>query len=448
MDNFQITREFQLKMLNLMCRDYSYFLKTSKHITDDNFEDEVLAWFYNKIKLYWEKYQEAPQRVFFKNEMLKEKKTDDEYKNDLKVVMSKKKVRGVQYIKDQTEEFVRRSIFYESFNEMAEEYNSGNKERAYKMMSDAGEQIRKFKFDKPDRTFFFRDFAARLDGRYEKVSSGAIDKIPTGIRELDKVLRGGLGKGQVGMFMGDAKMGKSMALGEVGFNASIVWYKVLHIVLEENIELYTDRYEARFNRMLFSDVEAGIISKKEARKIKKKYGRHVNQELVVRAMVDKWDYTVQDIWDEMEDLKADGFVPDLLIVDYIDLLHARESWANKEDKVRSQHVVKDLKTVANRARIPIWTATQTHRIPEKIKEDESKVITKAHVAEDYNKVRVCNVFITMNQTMREKENMYGRMRLFVDASRSSGSSKIIRVYNNFEFSMLNDPEQRKLALGK
>src|SRR5512143_1834541 len=67
------------------------------------------------------------------------------------------------------------------------------------------------------------------------------------LRFLDRSLRGGLGKGHLGVITGPAGVGKSACLVQIGLDALLREKPVLHVAVGQSVEHVSARYDALFD---------------------------------------------------------------------------------------------------------------------------------------------------------------------------------------------------------
>ena len=76
----------------------------------------------------------------------------------------------------------------------------------------------------------------------------------------------------------------------------------------------------------------------------------------------------------LKTLEIEGFVPDVIFIDYLGLMRPTGSYAEKRHALTD--ISEGLRNIANNMRIPVWTAHQTNRTA--IQEER---ITTAHIGE-------------------------------------------------------------------
>ena len=100
--------------------------------------------------------------------------------------------------------------------------------------------------------------------------------------------------------------------------------------------------------------------------------------------------TINTIKFHMGRLLSNGFDPDLIIIDYGDLMKSRRGYDQKRFELES--IFEDLRALSMEMKLPIWTATQSNR--EGFNDD---VITIDKVGEAINKAMVVDFFGTFSQ---------------------------------------------------
>jgi replicative DNA helicase len=253
------------------------------------------------------------------------------------------------------------------------------------------------------------------------------DAVPTGIPELDHILGGGLRKGEMGVWIAYPKRGKSTLL--VNHGAQAVRrgdFKVLHYVLEGSRKMVENRYDSVFAQEEYSRIKDGSLTTESWQRLQYEYQSY-RQKLIIRGLTERWTYSVADLQEEMRELKQRyNWVPDALVVDYGDLLRARESHLHTEVEVQ-RSAFRDLKTLANRG-YALWTASQAQR-PKEDLETSTEILQSRKIADCYDKIRVADFLGTINQTQEERQSK--QARLFAELYRDNAAGQVILVYADF-----------------
>ena len=227
-------------------------------------------------------------------------------------------------------------------------------------------------------------------------------RIPTGWGPLDSVLNGGWERGTIGTFIAPTGAGKSHFLVNAGAAAVAEGYNVCYITLEMadyKIGLRFDSY--------YSGVELNHIPD-FAEKVEQVARSKVKGRLFIKEFPTK-AATVQTIRSYLQRLQAiNEFTPDLLLVDYADLLRGAKGYADKRFELEGNY--EELRALAQEFKMVVLTADQTNRSGL-----EMEVVTVGQIGESYAKATVCDLIMTVSRTMEDKQANTGR--LFVAKSR-------------------------------
>ena len=125
----------------------------------------------------------------------------------------------------------------------------------------------------------------------------------------------------------------------------------------------------------------------------------------------------------IEHYKSQGIIFDFVIVDYADLMAPERATDNVQENSKSIYV--NLRGLAMQEGFACLTATQTNR------EGAKKAVALAtDVAEDFNKIRIADVVISINKT--EEERALNQARLHFAASRNQRSGFTLKVEQNID----------------
>lgn len=416
--------DFQRSLLLLITKDKQFASVVIQHLKVDYFENDVLKWAYNYLLEYREKYSAIPNiNVILEETRVLDSSIKELFRITLEGVLEAD-LSSVDWLKDKTIEFIKRNLFVKSFQESKEKYNSGSVTEAYDVMMEALEAISKTSWGTEDREWFFEDFNQRMADRLAYDPS--MDSISTGIPELDKVLGGGLSIGEVGDWLAYAKRGKTTLLTNHGVQAIRRGLKrVVHFVLEGTRSLVANRYDTIFAQEDYSIIKSGAMTNEVYEHLHREY-EMFSEQLVIRGFTDNWEHTIIDLHNELRDLeRLNNFRPELLIIDYGDLLDSRTKVRTEEAKQRS--VFQDIKTLSGRG-YAIWTASQAQRPKNDIETDDS-VLSFRNVADCYAKVQKIDFMGSINQTKEERDGC--QARLFAELYRDNEAGIIIPVYADF-----------------
>lgn len=239
------------------------------------------------------------------------------------------------------------------------------------------------------------------------LSDYAIDYEPTSDEKwedegLDMFLDGVcLYPGEVGLIEAIPKGGKTVSLVNIGAIGLVHGLKVYHWSLEIPKKQLFSRYASR--------ITGSKYEMQEAKKLMNLYGG----ELVVR---DEPYCGIRELRNWV--LKGK---PDLVIVDYADLMMAPKKNAQRRFEIRDTYL--GLRNIAKEFEIPLWTASQaTAKGKEKL--NKGHMIDETDLEEaKIVKAGICALIISLNQTPEEKEEGLLRVNLVLSTHGFLGSRR-------------------------
>jgi hypothetical protein len=114
-----------------------------------------------------------------------------------------------------------------------------------------------------------------------------------------------------------------------------------------------------------------------------------------------------------------GIEPDLVLVDYGDLLRPIKS--HREKRTELETIYEELRGIAQIYELPLWTASQTNRSGL-----NAEVITMEAISEAFNKCFVADFICTISRTVEDKNNNEGRM--FIAKNRSGPDGMVFPMF--------------------
>lgn len=324
-------------------------------------------------------------------------------------------------------EFIRDVKFQLIFDSSVEKYNEGKKEEALKIFVDGANEINEFSFGKDKSQFLkvFQDFNNQQKDRQLLRESGDLikEKVPFGIDPFDIVTDGGLDNGDIALWIMRSGIGKSTALKHTGMYDCRLGYNVLHIQLEGSKQEAYDKYTQIWTGSTYSDVKWGNIPKEKLIKIE-----NVISDMEARSR-DIYIYSFEKFGSAsmvdvreivLEYQKLNGFFPDIIIIDSLDLLvtgqNKKIDFDPEYKKDRLQGVAQLMKNMAVEFNTRILTATQTSDISKTLWNNPDFVISRENTEGDRTLVKPFSYVFTGNQTIDEFKKKI--MRIHIDKLRN------------------------------
>ena len=225
-----------------------------------------------------------------------------------------------------------------------------------------------------------------------RYTNAARDTIRTGWDVIDDLMDGGLGKGELGVVMAPAGIGKSWLLINIGANAVKQGKTVIHYTLELNDNYVGQRYDSVITGIAAQNLKNYTDDIEE--KLETLPG-----ELIIKYYPTK-STGIMGIKAHIEKTVMLGNNPDLVIVDYGDLLKVN----TKKDKHEAlEELYEEMRGMAGEYEIPVWTASQAGRAAL-----EMDIIEADKIASSYGKVMVADFLMSLARKVEDKLSGTGR----------------------------------------
>lgn len=265
---------------------------------------------------------------------------------------------------------------------------------------------------------FGHDWLADIEERYLPDTRTSIT---TGWSRFDNIMKGGHGRGELGVAIAPTGAGKSMVLVHLGAVAVQAGLTVVHYTLELKDVVVGQRYDSCITGIPINDLQEN--KDKVIQQVK-----GVDGTLIVKEYPTK-TATTNTIRAHLEKLKRQGIVPDMIIVDYADLLRPLSGKKEKRDELES--IYEDLRAIMQENDAAGWTASQTNR-----QGLNAEVITLDSISEAFNKCFIADFIFTVSRNHDDKRGNTGRCLVAKNRNGSDG----------FVFDMMMDPSNVNIKI--
>ena len=383
--NYLSDPDFQRILLGLICRDHA-FLKAFSHLLQEgDFKPSTKdpeaknRWIIaTKALAHYGKYREPighlllPElRTHAKDTKLGLLRTQSLL--DQGKAILRQKLTGIEAVSEKVLEFKTNSIIANAIEEMVTLHSAGELSNI-RFLELARQAMDTVEGKKQSLQDFFDTLPDRIDRR---LLGGDQDlRFPVCfIDPLDSMVRL-IARGHLGLIMAPYKRGKSLLLIWLAIALLIQRMNVLHITLEDPRDDVEDRYDAAIANLPIRTLgtKAGTLRKRF-----RLFQRIVKGRLRIYDGTDE-TMTVRDIEALWEQERENGFIADALIIDYDDEIKAAKK--HQERRFEFAEIYRDLRRLASKRNILIWTAAQTRRDT-----NEKKILSGDELAEDISKAR-------------------------------------------------------------
>jgi len=375
-----------MKVISSLLTHKEFLQNISDVLSDEYFSNPAHKWIINEILKYYDRYHTVISMDILKVEM---KKLDNEV---LKVSVKeqlreayKADIEDLAYVQEEFSTFCKNQQLKKALLNSVDLLKAGDYDSIKYMI----ESAMKAGQDKNIGHEYKRDVESRYREDHRKI-------VPTPWSEINELIQGGLGNGDLGLIFGNPGGGKSWTLVALGGFAVQMGYNVIHYTLELS-EAYTGRrYDAFFTGTPVDQLEKhkGDVERSTS---------ELPGELIIREFP-MGKTTIHSIESHIQKVRDLGIEPDLIIIDYIDLLSTRKR--NVDRKGEIDDIYTSTKGLARELNIPIWSVSQVNRAGAK-----DDVIEGDKAAGSYDKMMITDLSISLSRKKEDKVNGTGRLHI-------------------------------------
>jgi KaiC/GvpD/RAD55 family RecA-like ATPase len=320
---------------------------------------------------------------------------------------------------DEFESFTKRQELERAILSAADLLEKGDFSPVEKLIKDAVQ----ISLQKDMGTDYFYDPAGRINKYF---NNGG--QVSTGWPQMDRILYGGMSRGELNIFAGGSGSGKSLVMMNLALNWLQVGMSGVYITLELSEELTSLRTDAMLTSMGTKEIRKDIdTTTLKVKMVGKKAGKYRVKGLPAQS-------NVNDIRAYLKEVQIQtGIKIDFVMVDYLDLVMPVSVKVNPNDQfIKDKYVAEELRNLAKELNVLLVTASQLNRSAvDEIEFDHS------HIAGGISKINTAdNVFgIFTSRSMRER----GKYQIQCMKSRSStGVGMKIDLEYNIETMRISD----------
>ena len=417
----QYGHEFQIKVLSSLLTHKEFLTNIHDIISDEYFENPAQKWAIKEILKYYDKYHTTPSLDILKVEL---QKVD----NEVLQISIKEQLKAayvtsdddLQYVQEEFTNFCRNQQLKRALMSSVDLLKGGDFDGIRYLIDNA----LKAGQDKNLGHEYIKD----IEERYRENSRTIL---PTPWERINGLLQGGLGNGDFGFIFGNPGGGKSWSLVALGGHAVRLGYNVLHYTLELGEDYVGKRYDAFFTKIPVNKVDS--FREKIEDIIPQLPGQLIIKEFPTGRA------TVSTIESHISKCSGMGVKPDLVIIDYVDLLSSRRK--NRERKDEIDDIYTSTKGLARQLNIPIWSVSQVNRAGA-----QDKIIEGDKAAGSYDKMMISDFAMSLSRKKEDKVNNTGRFHIMKNRYGIDGltfSVKADTATGHFEVYDYNDSEDNE-----
>tara|TARA_R110000851_G_scaffold108069_4_gene228874 strand:+ start:2555 stop:3913 length:1359 start_codon:yes stop_codon:yes gene_type:complete len=398
-------KKFQENMCQLMLEDRPFYDQISEVLDINFFEKKYLQIFIDTLMKYREKYSTHPNHEVMMTLLRTElnhhdKATAKQVREFFARIHSSDGIEEAPFVKDRALDFCRKQVLKQAMMRSVKLLKSSSFDEIEKVIQDA----LKLGTDNNFGHEYHKDALAR----FELINRSPIS---TGWPRMDEIVKGGLGKSELGVVIAPTGAGKSMIMVHLAAEALKQGKTVVYYTLELKDTVVGGRFDSCLTGVPLNEMrdrKEEILSKIES----------IEGSLIIKEYPTK-SASVQTIRNHIEKLKKRGIEPDVILVDYADLLRPVRNSSEKRHELEETY--ENLRALAQIYEMPVWTASQTNRGGL-----NAEVITMEAISEAFNKCFVADFIFSLSRTVQDKQANKGR--IFIAKNRNGPDGMVFHTF--------------------
>ena len=385
--NFEyLGNNFQIQLLNQIILDKEFSHSIIDVIENNYFENKYFKIIIQMVKEYYKKYEHTPS--FDTLEQVAKSELQQEIA--VKVVLDTiKKIKdapidGVDFVQEKALKFCKQQELQKVMKK-AQKIIEGGEFENYDTLEEMVREALLVGSKDTTTMDVFSNLDQVLDEDYRH-------PIPMGIPGIDRLLKGGLAKGEIGVILAPTGVGKSTILTKISNHAFNLGFNVLQVFFEDNPKVIQRKHFTLWTKIHpdeLSEKKEEVMNK--VKEIKEKMPNTLDLKKLPSDTK-----TMTQIKNEVRKMIADGIKIDMIVLDYIDCIVPDK---NLGDEWKSEgSVMRGFESMCHELNLVGWTATQGNRAS-----ISSEVVTTDQMGGSIKKAQVGHVIITVAKTLQQKE---------------------------------------------
>lgn len=393
---------YQNKLINVFCQDRSGFSEQIVDVLNGEYFDGYQKILINHAIQYYNdrgtiiRFDTLRDRISFN-----EKGIQKEQLLGLIDKIEEIKIEDKKEVQETSTEFFIKRHMREAILQAASDWKNNKWDTILKNIEEA------LKVGQPKDTGhdYFKDVNKRLSKDF-RVPIPLMD-------ELDELIGGGVSPGEIAVVIAPPGGGKSMMLVKFAATALLSGKNVVYYTLELSEDVVGQRFDACINNIKLKHVwdYPEYISEKLKEVSTLGGGLKIKEFL-------EGGVTVNTIKAHLKTLEIEGFIPDVIVVDYLGLMKPLGSYAEKRHALTD--IAEGLRNIANNYRIPVLTAHQTNRTA--IQEER---ITTAHIGESLGIIATVDLALGLGRPDEMKEENQAMLGIIKNRMGQDGIYKLL-----------------------
>ena len=377
---------FQLQLLNQIILDKDFSSSIMDVIEPIYFDNKYFKIILQMTKEYHKKYESTPNFDTLEQIVKSEISQEMVAKIVLDTLTQVKEApfEGTTFVQEKALKFCKQQELQKAMDKAQKIITQGDFESYDKVEGLVRDALQVGEIDK-GQTDIFANLDTVLDEDYRH-------PIPMGIKGIDKLLKGGLAKGEIGVILAPTGVGKTTILSKISNTAFNLGYNVLQIFFEDNPKIIQRKHFT-----MWTGIEPdNLVQHKEEVMSKITEIKETMQNRLVLKKLASDTMTMSQIKNQVRKMIADGIKIDMVLLDYIDCVLPESS--SKDEWKAEGSVMRGFEAMCHELDLVGWTATQGNR-----SSISSEVVTTDQMGGSIKKAQVGHVIISVAKTLQQKE---------------------------------------------
>ena len=377
---------FQQQLLNQIIVDKDFSRSIIDVIETDYFDNKYFKIITQMIKEYYLKYEHTPNFETLKQLTKSEIQQEMASKIIIDTLTKIKDVsiEGAEFVQEKAMKFCKQQELQKVMHTAQKIIDDGEFENY-----DTLERLVREALQVGEREDNMSDVFYNLD---EVLNEDYRHPVPMGIPGIDRLLKGGLAKGEIGVVLAPTGVGKSTLLTKIANHAFNLGKNVLQVFFEDNPKIIQRKHITLWTKIHPDD----LSERKEEVMVKVQEVRDTMENKLILKKLPSDTVTMGQIKNQVRKMIAEGVNIDVILLDYIDCVVPER---NLGDEWKSEgSVMRAFEAMCHELDIVGWTATQGNR-----SSISSDVVTTDQMGGSIKKAQVGHVIISVAKSLQQKE---------------------------------------------
>jgi replicative DNA helicase len=377
---------FQIQLLNQIIIDKDFSRSIIDVIESNYFENKYFKIIIQMVKEYYMKYEHTP--TFDTLDQITKSELQQELASKI-VLDTLTKIKdaptdGQEFVQEKALKFCKQQELQKAITKAQKVIDGGEFENY-----DTLETLVREALQVGEREDGMEDVFNNLD---EVLNEDYRHPIPMGIPGIDRLLKGGLARGEIGVVLAPTGVGKSTMLTKISNHAFNLGYNVLQIFFEDNPKIIQRKHITLWTKVHPDEL---TVKKEEVMAKVKEIKDSMPNKLILKKLPSD-TVTMLQIKGQIRKMMADGIKIDMVLLDYIDCVVPNK---NLGDEWKSEgSVMRAFEAMCHEMDLVGWTATQGNR-----SSISSDVVTTDQMGGSIKKAQVGHVIISIAKSLTQKE---------------------------------------------